>query len=108
MKIEIKHKLDVPFLNCLTLPFCYMVGDFYVHVLQKWVCLSLQGRTTFLLASDLVEIYVSRVRNNVIVCGICELCLSLTFLVDLISSTIIQDPLVLLARFVESAKKCFT
>ena len=59
-KMCIKRTPDATFLDCLALTFCDVIGE----LLPEWACLTLQGGTTFLLASKLADIPVSRVRKN--------------------------------------------
>ena len=53
-----KRTLEATFLDCLALMSCDAIGE----LLPEWVCLTLQGGTTILLASKLADIPVSRVR----------------------------------------------
>ena len=57
-KIDVKHTLDVTFLDCLALTFCDIIGD----LLREWACLFLLGGTTFRPTSNLADIPVLRVR----------------------------------------------
>ena len=59
-KICLKCTPDAPFLDCLALTFCYVIGE----LLPEWACLTLQGGTTFLLTSKMAHIPVSRVRKT--------------------------------------------
>ena len=76
-KICLKRTLDATFLDCLALTFCDVMGQ----LLPEWVCLTLQGRTTFLLTSKLADIPVSRVRK-----GDLDSCITLTGSVHLATS----------------------
>ena len=59
-KICLKRTLDATFLDCLALAFCDVIGE----LLPEWVCLTLQGGTTFPLTSKLADIPVPRVRKK--------------------------------------------
>ena len=60
--VDIKRtqRVDAIFLYCLALKFCDVIGD----LLPEWACLTIHGRTTFRLTSNLAEIAVSRVRQE--------------------------------------------
>ena len=59
-KICLKRTLDATFLCGLSLTFCDVTGE----LLLQWACPTLQVETTFLLASKLADIPVSRVRKH--------------------------------------------